>query len=219
MESLEVSETLIGSFDVDFIRPENLLFQTGYLTIKNWIQDPEGVRYILTFPNKEVKISLSKYIINFISEGEEEKVKNKIKQCLREDKIDELKEAFYSLFDAIPYDWHKKTELSKYEAFYASIFYSYFNAIGVDVKAEDLTSHGRIDFTVIYYNKVYIFEFKVINGKRKSERQKAISPLKQIKEKKYWEKYLNFKDIYLIGVTFSRKKRNITEFEVEKLQI
>lgn len=34
LEELRATEKLLGSFDVDFIEPENLLFQTGYLTVK-----------------------------------------------------------------------------------------------------------------------------------------------------------------------------------------
>ncbi|MDW8087058.1 MAG: AAA family ATPase [Candidatus Calescibacterium sp.] len=34
LESLFANENLLGYFDIDFIEPENLLFQTGYLTIR-----------------------------------------------------------------------------------------------------------------------------------------------------------------------------------------
>jgi hypothetical protein len=42
--------------------------------------------------------------------------------------------------------------------------------------------------------------------------------LKQIKEKKYHEKYLSEKkDIYLIGIEFSKEEKNICFFEWESL--
>ena len=42
--------------------------------------------------------------------------------------------------------------------------------------------------------------------------------LKQIKEKKYYEKYLSVnKEIYLIGIVFDEKERNITKFTWEKV--
>ncbi len=59
-------------------------------------------------------------------------------------------------------------------------------------------------------NKVYIIEFKVIEETEKGQ------ALQQIKEKKYYEKYTG-KEIYLIGIEFSREKRNIVNFEVEKV--
>ena len=63
---------------------------------------------------------------------------------------------------------------------------------------------------VKYKGKCYIFEFKVVD----SAEGKA---LEQIKQKGYHEKYRGrCKEIYLIGVEFSKKERNITSFEYER---
>jgi len=56
-------------------------------------------------------------------------------------------------------------------------------------------------------DKIYILEFKVGGGEA----------LAQIKEKKYHEKYLNEnKDIYLVGINFAEKEKNISKFEWER---
>ena|GEM_PF-4625992 len=61
---------------------------------------------------------------------------------------------------------------------------------------------GRIDLTIIVNNSiVYILEFKVI--KNSKEKGKA---LKQIKEKEYYKKYLNYEKIYLIGFEYQQVK-------------
>jgi len=54
---------------------------------------------------------------------------------------------------------------------------------------------------------IYIFEFKVDgNG----------DALEQIKKNRYAAKYLNYnKDIYLIGIEFDTKEKNISNFEWE----
>jgi hypothetical protein len=57
--------------------------------------------------------------------------------------------------------------------------------LGLDVRAEDVTNHGQVDLTVFLENNVYVFEFKVI------EISEAGSALAQIKERRYYEKYLN----------------------------
>lgn len=66
--------------------------------------------------------------------------------------------------------------------------------------------------TLKFEGRIYIFEFKVV------ELVKDINTaLSQIKQKKYYEKYLdNSDEIYLIGVEFSCNDRNITRFEWEK---
>jgi len=107
-----------------------------------------------------------------------------------------------------------------FEGYYASIFYCYFTALGLDVRAEDVTNHGQVDLTVFLENNVYVFEFKVI------EISEAGSTLAQIKERRYYEKYLkssgflnrdNPLSIYLVGVEFSKDNKNITIYEWEKI--
>jgi hypothetical protein len=119
---------------------------------------------------------------------------------------------FHSFFSSIPHDWYRKNEIAGYEGYYASVFYCYFTALGLDVTAEDATNHGRIDLTVNLEGKVFILEFKVVDldtGKN--------SALEQIKAKGYHEKYRGKADeMYLIGVEFNRTERNIVRFEYEK---
>jgi cobalamin biosynthesis Co2+ chelatase CbiK len=59
--------------------------------------------------------------------------------------------------------------------------------------------------TIILPDKVYIIEFKVDNPGE---------ALKQIKERGYHEKYLSGnQEVYIIGINFDSKEKNITEFE------
>jgi hypothetical protein len=47
---------------------------------------------------------------------------------------------------------------------------------------------------------------------------KSKNPLVQIKEKRYFEKYLEDGNrIFLIGIEFSKEKRNIVSFEWEQV--
>ena len=41
-----------------------------------------------------------------------------------------------------PYQWHTKNDIARYEGYYASVFYSWFAAAGLDVRVEDSTSRG-----------------------------------------------------------------------------
>lgn len=93
-----------------------------------------------------------------------EKVQLKIYQAFQEKNPNALKTIFQALFSSIPHDWYRKNKLSKYEGYYASVFYCYFTALGLSVTPEDTTNHGRIDMTVqLDDNTVYIFEFKVVD--------------------------------------------------------
>ncbi len=214
IENLKVGEELIESFDVDNIEPETLLFQTGYLTIKSIKEEMlEIIEYELSYPNFEVKKALTDYILSGLVADKVRKEENriKLKHLMENDDFEGMRELFYEFFASIPYDWYRKNQLAGYEGYYASIFYSYFTSAGFDVRAEDTTSTGRIDMTVLYKGKAYIFEFKVVRDKK--DKGKALA---KIKQKRYWQKYTT-SDVYLIGVEFDPKKRNIVGFDWKKL--
>ncbi|WP_299239773.1 PD-(D/E)XK nuclease domain-containing protein, partial [Sulfurihydrogenibium sp.] len=210
LENLEVGEELLSNLDIDDLYVENLLFQTGYLTIKDVIEEPTERIYILSYPNFEVKKSFNSYFLLYFLQDKSIKSKTDIaiKLALRDNQIEKLKDILHSFFASIPYDWYRKNDLESYEGFYASIVYALFSGAGFETIAEDTTNKGRIDLTVIYNNKAYIIEFKVV------EDQPEKTALKQIEEKKYYEKYLGkYEEVYLIGIEFSKKDRNIVDFQ------
>ncbi len=70
-----------------------------------------------------------------------------------------------------------------------------------------MTNKGRIDFTIIMDNAIFIFEIKM-----KSNPKNA---LEQLKENKYHEKYISEnKTISLIGIEFDEQERNLSKFEI-----
>jgi hypothetical protein len=214
-EDLKATDNILSSFDLDIIELETILFQTGYLTIKG-VRELGNTRvFSLSYPNLEVKMSLTDFILQYFSNQVSKKDLAKIElyEIIESNRIDDLKELFYSFFASIPNDWYRKNQLSGYEGYYSSIFYCYFTALGFDVTAEDTTNKGRLDMSVKFENRVYIFEFKV-NQLAKDQGRALI----QLKDKKYHEKFVSdFDEIYLIGVEFDCDERNITCFEWEAL--
>ena len=98
--------------------------------------------------------------------------------------------------------------MAGHEAHYASVFYSHFAAAGMDVRAEESTARGRSDLAVLYDGSVYLFEFKIADGKREGR------ALAQIRERGYADKYRHpGVPIHLIGVEFG--ERNIVRFAFE----
>ena len=210
LQHLTAGEEIVGSFDVGDIRPETLLFQTGYLTIQNIKQTGAFREYHLTYPNLEVKASLNNYILGALVVDRLAKTRNQsdVLDALMDNDFLKLKKTFHTFFASIPHAWYRKNQISRYEGYYASIVYCYFASLGLDVQPEDPTNHGQIDLAIRFEDRIYLLEFKVVelagNG----------SALKQIKEKKYHEKYAG-RDIYLVGIEFSHEDRNIVNFEWE----
>ena len=81
-------------------------------------------------------------------------------------------------------------------------------SLGIEIIGEDVTNHGRVDLTIFINDYIYIIEFKVGDG----------DALEQIRDRKYYEKYLNFnKDIYLVGINFDMEDRNVSKFEWDRI--
>ena len=212
MENFTANEEILNTFDVEKIELVALLWQTGYLTIIDKIKDIFGIEYKLGIPNKEIRISLNNLFITYLTGETTEKLKQqkKLLSMLRNVDLDGLKDTFFSLFASIPYSNFTNNKLPEYEGYYASVVYAYLASIGLDIIPEDITNLGRMDLSVKLEDKLFVFEFKLI--------EKATgNALKQIKEKRYWEKYQDFDKIYLIGIEFSREKRNIIGYEWEKV--
>jgi hypothetical protein len=207
LNNLRVGESLLGSFDVDHIEVENLLFQTGYLTLAG--QETLGGmrRYTLRYPNQEVRQSLADYILSYFTTTPVVQQNNAfaLYEILESNDFDRLHELFYAFFASIPYDWYHKQQTAGYEAYYASIVYCYFAATGIDVHPQVHTNKGRLDLVVYFKDRIYLIEFKVL------EQCGPGQALEQIKTKGYAEQFAG-QEVYLVGVEFSSKERNITQF-------
>ncbi|MCX7758469.1 MAG: PD-(D/E)XK nuclease domain-containing protein, partial [bacterium] len=93
-------------------------------------------------------------------------------------------------------------------AFYCTVFYVFLVSTGLNVIAEDTSSTGNIDLTVLHQNTAYIFEFKVDKG----------NPIEQILSKKYFNKYVDFEKIYAIGIIVNSTSKSIEKFIIEKIK-
>ena len=123
-----------------------------------------------------------------------------------------LEELFHAFFASIPYEWYTDNDIAKYEGYYASVFYSYFAALGLHVTAEDSTSHGRLDMAVMFNDNVYLFEFKVV------ELAGEGAAMAQLRSRGYTDKYRPLgHPIHLIAVEFSRDGRNLAAFEAVRI--
>ena len=204
------TEELLSAFDVNKIGTEALLFQTGYLTITEEQELGGKALYRLGYPNREVRQSLNEHLLRHLVQDSDRQTANSIRlaRLLEAHDCAGMKELFGAFFASIPYQWYTNNHIADYEGFYASVFYSYFAALGYDIAVEESSSHGRLDMAVRTAGHVYLFEFRV------AEMAPPGSALAQLQERGYADKYRAAGDpIHLIGVEFSRASRNITAFE------
>ncbi len=99
LEDLTATDDLIGTFDLDYIEPENLLFQVGYLTIKETIEEEGLILYKLSYPNKEVKISLNRALFSYFTQLSSERPRLSLRmiEAVRENDFEKMKRVLESL--------------------------------------------------------------------------------------------------------------------------
>jgi hypothetical protein len=215
LSRLHSSLALLSSFDVDRITPEALLFQTGYLTVHE-AREPLPGRWIYTlgYPNREVESSLNAALLEGYGVPARAAFdsQNRLIEILQHADLPAMETLLRALFASIPHDWYRNNPLAAFEGHYASVFYSHFAALGLDIRVEDTTNHGRIDMVVRFRGQVFVFEFKVVEHAATGE------ALRQIKAMGYADKYLGRGEaVHLVGVEFGRAARNLVGFEVETI--
>ena len=214
LDGMVVSSDLLSRFDVDRIEPEALLFQTGYLTITEQEKCGGKPFYRLTYPNREVRQGLNSTLLNYMvgdaSTGTSQSAR--LYDLLLADDLNGLKDLFHAFYASIPYEWFTKNNITNYEGYYASVFYSYFSGLGLDVTVEDSTNNGRLDMALRFEDRVYVFEFKVV------EQAGEGAAMAQLKQKGYTDKYRGTAEsVCLVAVEFSSENRNIVAFETERV--
>ncbi|MBK5930297.1 ATP-binding protein [Halochromatium salexigens] len=214
LAKLRADETLLSAFDIDHLATEALLWQTGYLTFTGARQIGARWEYRLSYPNLEVSAalndSLSKALIG--NPGQASELTSRLYDLLLAGELQALRQHVESLFAAIPHAWHDNNPIARYEGYYASVFYSHFAALGLDLVPEDASHHGRLDLRLRFNGAIWLFEFKVV------EIAPEGAALAQIKARGYAEKYrAEGLPIHLIGIEFSREQRGVVAFEIETL--
>jgi hypothetical protein len=214
MERIEATAT---SFDVPTEAMTNalpLLYQSGYLTIKDYYRETDS--YILSIPNKEVFVGLVNGLIPTYIGLDNNKVKDgfalKFYRTLRKDDIDAAMQELKAFLAGIPYveGFKKKlAEAAASEGFYEYTFWLIFNIMNVYAHTQVKCAGGRIDYVVQMPETTYVFELKV-NGT-------AQQALKQINRKGYALPYqTEGRKVVKVGVQFNRETMSIGKYLIEK---
>ena len=190
-----------------------ILFQAGYLTIKEYISD---VRlYRLGFPNDEVRYGFLENLLPAYSDvpfGQTGVWVGRFVQDIRKGKVDSFTERMQSIIAGISYDNFSSKELKLREQNYQTAVYLIFKLMGQFVQTEVHCTTGRADCVVKTADTIYLFEFKL------SGNGGAQDAIEQIKENAYAAQYkTDGKKIVLIGAGFEEATRTIKNWKVEQL--
>ena len=184
--------------------PIPILFQAGYLTIREYRPD-EGI-YRLGFPNKEVRYGFLKNLLQSYA-PDIENAGMEIAAFLREirsGQVDDFMKRLEARIAGIPYNTIVDEKVKLYERDVQVAVYLVFSLMGQFTVSEVHNVIGRADAVVQTADVIYIFEFKLDGPSTPDE------ALAQIEAKGYATPYQKSgKRVIGIGVSFDPEKRNI----------
>ena len=183
-----------------------LLYYTGYLTIKSY--DRKTRTYVLGFPNNEIKLSFLQGLINEFYRAPDSMTGFIYADFLRDFRrgdVESLIGRLQALYSTIPY---ANNDNDKWvERDFQNVIFLVFTICGHFVVSELHSSKGRADTVVVNDDYVYLFEFKMDSD--------AQTALDQIDEKDYAGRFkVDGRKLLKVGVNFSSKEKNITEWKV-----
>ncbi len=206
MSKAEVTSDVLNCIDAESNDPIPVIYQSGYLTIKDY--DPEYEIYTLGFPNEEVEKGFIRFLMPYYLNGENTREPfdvRKFRADAEQGNAEQFVIRLKSLFASAPYD----STTGDRENHFQNMMWVVFKMLGFYTQSEYKTSDGRIDLMIETPDYRYIMEFK-LDGT-------AEEALQQIKDKNYLLPFtLDNKKNYMIGINFSNATRTIEKYVIEE---
>lgn len=183
-----------------------LLYQSGYLTIKDY--DTMSEIYTLDIPNKEIKVGLFESLLPYYLEGTFAETGDvtiaRMSVLIRQNDMEGALRLLQTFFETIPY-----CNNTNYEGHYQQVLFIIFSLLThflVDVEVH--TPKGRVDIVMLTHTRLYIIELKL--------NKDAQTAMRQINLKDYAQRFaLCGKPIIKVGINFNAKSGQIEDWVIE----
>ena len=203
--------TLFVDYKADVEKPLPMIYQSGYLTIKDY--DMRRNSYLLDFPNDEVRQGFLTMIANDYLKPKNDDLSSWISDALillEDGETADFRDSLTAFLSSIAYDSHDSVKSPEAtEKYFQYTFYLILRLIGASnchIINEKTQAVGRVDCIIELKDYVYIFEFKLDGS--------ADEALRQIEEKSYAKPYLADKrKVICIGVNFSSTTMTVEEWK------
>ena len=173
--------TIIETSDVTGGGSELFLYQSGYLTIKGYMNGT----YLLGIPNFEVRQALNEIVLPTLAMRKNNAIQSTqafLNLYLSVGNLPEAMKCLKALIADVPYS-NKKLASMDMEERYRLIMSTIFNAIGCRVEVEKMIATGRIDMVVETTQYIYVLELKL------SDNGGVDAAAEQIRAKRYAEPF------------------------------
>lgn len=183
-----------------------LLYQSGYLTIKDY--EPMSEIYTLDIPNKEIKVGLFESLLPNYLEGTFAEAGDvtiaRMSVLIRQNDMDGAIRLLQTFFETVPY-----CNNTNYEGHYQQVLFIIFSLLThflMDVEIH--TPNGRVDIVMLTHTHLYIIELKL--------NKDAKTAMQQINLKDYAQRFaLCGKPVIKVGINFNAKSGQIEDWMIE----
>ena len=209
LENVPADKMTLDVCDAETLPMASLLYQGGYLTIKDVIPAPvdgEGQivgseSYVLAPPNREVRDALKRGYLSQVMglrESPFDALVDRAKRLIRGGDFREVVETMlFSLYAQVPPDWQIRDEAEA-----KRYFQLFFAMLGANPAPEFPSARGYADAVIETPKAVCVFEFKYAKS--------AKAAIRQIRERGYADKWIGgARPVTLVGINFNPRKRNI----------
>ncbi len=201
------SEEDFSDYKADIERPLPMIYQSGYLTIKDY--DADVQEFLLDIPNNEVKQGFISLLANnyFKATDTANSCIRLLVKSLKRGEVENFRQNLTSFLASIPYSMRRKENEHERERYFHYTFYLILRLLSTYmVYTEKQLSQGRADCIIEAEKYVYIFEFK-LDGT-------AGEALQQIEDRGYALPYAgDARALYKIGCSFSSETGTIEEWK------
>jgi Predicted AAA-ATPase/PD-(D/E)XK nuclease superfamily len=209
IENVETDINFLNQYSLDNLELTSLLFQAGYLTIKDKKEDGE---LVLSYPNREVREAMYSFLIDGMGQtkGGGGVTVRHLKQAFMNHDLQRAEDILTSLFAGLAFDVYTHQTQQQVEGFYHGLIHILFKCLGLHIQSEVHTAKGRADSVVETPSHIYLLEFKMNST--------ALSALEQIKTKQYARAYTADNRVKVgIGINFNSATKEMDVWEIDIL--
>ncbi len=202
IENIETTTNFLDQYSLDNIELTSVLFQTGYLTIK----EKHRTELVLSVPNQEVKDALYTLLMDKMGQtavgGGGGVTVRHLKRAFMNDDLKQAEDILTSLFGGLAYDVYTHQTQKQVEGFYHGLVHILFKCLGLYMQSEVHSTKGRADSIVETPTHIYFLEFKINSD--------ATTAFNQIVTKKYAAPYTADSRIKTgIGINFNPNTKEL----------
>ena len=209
LENIETDIGFLNQYSLDNLELTSLLFQTGYLTIK---QKQGKGELVLSYPNQEVRDAMYTFLIDDMGHttGGGGVTVRHLKKAFMNNDLEHAQNILTALFGGLAFDVYTHQTQQQVEGFYHGLIHILFKCLGLYMQSEVHTAKGRADCVVETPTHIYLLEFKLNSD--------ATTAFNQIITKKYATAYAADSRIKMgIGINFNSITKELDGWYVEVL--